>query len=95
MNVGENLWAIGPVSSMGDHAEDALKSWMCEGNNGAEYNHATQVLWRGTSRVGCASAYSGSYRCSIFVCTYRDPGNFVGAQDANVPRYGAYELGVC
>jgi pathogenesis-related protein 1 len=42
----------------------------------AKCGHYTQIVWRNTAAVGCASAHS-SFR-EVWVCEYDPPGNVVG-----------------
>ena len=40
--------------------------------------HYTQIVWRKTTHIGCASAQcSGS---NVVVCRYDPPGNYIGEQ---------------
>ncbi|HKE22401.1 MAG TPA: CAP domain-containing protein [Bryobacteraceae bacterium] len=38
--------------------------------------HYTQLVWRNTTRVGCAASRAGAR--TVVVCEYDPPGNFVG-----------------
>ena len=80
---GENL-LIGKTGYHG--VEDAVRAWEGEksGYHGATLNpsnwypsgHYTQMVWKNTSRVGCAKA-----ECRgnvIIVCNYDPPGNVLG-----------------
>ncbi|KAJ3253833.1 hypothetical protein HK103_007694 [Boothiomyces macroporosus] len=81
-NYGEN------IHEGGTDCSGAVDSWMGEQNawfsnplgvvemsSFMSYGHYTQVMWRGTSQVGCASASGyGSY----VVCQYLEAGNFPG-----------------
>ena len=49
--------------------------------------HFTQVVWRGTSAVGCGKASCGNGE--IWVCNYDGPGNWEGAFPANVVPAGS------
>jgi len=40
--------------------------------------HYTQVVWKSTSRVGCAFAVCESSSDQVWVCQYETPGNWVG-----------------
>ncbi|KAF8203041.1 PR-1-like protein [Pholiota molesta] len=88
---GENL-AAGTGSSYGIAA--AVKSWTDEVS---QYNpsnpvpsHFTQVVWKGTSQVGCAvQSCSGIFAASFgpaqfFVCEYSAQGNIIGDFAQNV-----------
>ncbi|KAF9478051.1 PR-1-like protein [Pholiota conissans] len=88
---GENL-AAGTGSSYGISA--AVKSWADEVS---QYNpsnpvpsHFTQVVWKGTSEVGCAvQSCSGIFDASFgpakfFVCEYSAQGNVIGQFAQNV-----------
>lgn len=65
-------------------AGEVVNRWASEVRN---YNHAsnscqgvcghyTQIVWRGTTQVGCGVARSADQE--IWVCNYNPPGNFVG-----------------
>ncbi|MFH1468453.1 MAG: CAP domain-containing protein [Pseudomonadota bacterium] len=45
---------------------------------GKRCGHYTQVVWRGTERVGCAVAYCPATREEVWVCEYDPPGNWRG-----------------
>jgi len=40
--------------------------------------HYTQVVWKNTSRVGCAFAVCEDSKEQVWVCQYQTPGNWVG-----------------
>lgn len=40
--------------------------------------HYTQVVWKHTSRVGCAFAVCEDSKEQVWVCQYQTPGNWVG-----------------
>lgn len=81
---GENLaagFADGP---------SAVKAWYDEGqtydySTHNEYNHFTQVVWKSTTKVGCAykDCLSTGWQKYI-VCEYSPAGNYVGQSQANV-----------
>lgn len=38
--------------------------------------HYTQMIWRGTTAIGCATASNGTW--DVLVCRYAPPGNMMG-----------------
>lgn len=68
----------------------AVKAWYDEGssynyNSANTYDHFTQVVWKGSTKVGCAykdctSTGWGKY----VVCEYSPAGNVIGQNKANV-----------
>ena len=88
---GENLSFFAPVGS--STAEAVVTGWYSEVSEydfsspvfGMNTGHFTQVVWRGTTEVGCAQS-----RCNggeLWVCNYNPPGNMSGSFEQNVrPR---------
>ena len=81
---GENLaagFSDGPA---------AVKAWYVEGDlynyqSANTYNHFTQVVWKSTSKVGCAYKDCSSQGWGLYVvCEYDPPGNVIGHSRANV-----------
>lgn len=80
---GENLF-IGTASHYG--TSDAVRAWEREKSSyrgGAiqasgfsAIGHYTQMVWRDTTRIGCATAVCRGNL--IVVCNYDPPGNFLG-----------------
>ena len=79
---GENIFEIrgGRVSP-----SDVVDAWASEVHDydprtntcrGPKCGHYTQIVWRGTTTVGCGMARS-SFR-QVWVCEYDPPGNVVG-----------------
>jgi uncharacterized protein YkwD len=77
---GENLAAGTNVD-----AERAVEMWAGEKANysySPEYRfesdtgHYTQIVWRESTQIGCASASCA--RSNVVVCRYDPPGNFIG-----------------
>ncbi|KAF9971575.1 hypothetical protein BGZ73_005452 [Actinomortierella ambigua] len=46
--------------------------------------HFTQVVWKGTTAVGCAKKFCNNLRSNIYICNYSPPGNMMGAFPQNV-----------
>ncbi|HVG62901.1 MAG TPA: CAP domain-containing protein [Hyalangium sp.] len=91
-NLGENIAAATPnhLSTLG-----VVQNWAAEsahynyGTNscagGQTCGHYTQIVWRNTTQVGCAtklcdenSPFSGFTQWRIWVCNYSPPGNIAG-----------------
>lgn len=79
---GENLAAGTNVG-----AERAVEMWASEIEDytySPEYTfssgtgHYTQIVWRKTTHIGCASARCS--RSTVVVCRYSPPGNYLGQQ---------------
>ena len=83
---GENLFwgSAGRAWS----AADALRSWVDEKKNyhldtntceaGKVCGHYTQVVWRKSTRIGCARVVCAASRGVFIICSYDPPGNFNG-----------------
>jgi hypothetical protein len=84
---GENLW----MGTRGAFSVDQMiGSWVGEGpwfrpgifpnvtrtGDWSEVGHYTQIIWRGTTRVGCALRSSDRY--DFLVCPYSPAGNVMG-----------------
>ncbi|CCE85447.1 Piso0_005043 [Millerozyma farinosa CBS 7064] len=81
---GENLasgYPSGPA---------AVKAWYDEGNSydyssANTYNHFTQVVWKSTTKVGCAYKNCQWNNWGLYViCSYSPAGNVIGQEAQNV-----------
>jgi hypothetical protein len=84
----ENLWmgthgAFSPEQMVGGwiaerayYRPDQPFPYVSRTGNWADVAHYTQVVWRGTTRVGCAIYPSG--RWDYLICRYSPPGNIDG-----------------
>src|SRR6185437_1599321 len=86
-NVGENIAGFNP--SLGISAPGEGQSlWVNEKkdyhggvltqDNWHQSGHYTQMVWKNTKEVGCATASGSGHPYSILVCRYNPPGNFIG-----------------
>jgi len=86
---GENIAAGSPTLSI----SDAIRMWTTDEEkqydpNSPTYSHFTQVVWKATTQLGCASKtcsgglYPGSW--TYHVCEYNPPGNVIGEFAQNV-----------
>lgn len=74
--------------------EAAIDDWYNEvkyynyntGSNipGGRTGHFTQVVWKGTTQIGCGATYCNNYRQIFYVCNYNPSGNYIGQNRANV-----------
>ncbi|KAF9117463.1 hypothetical protein BGX30_005435 [Mortierella sp. GBA39] len=46
--------------------------------------HFTQVVWKGTTSVGCAKKFCPGSNWTIYICNYDPPGNYEGEYEKNV-----------
>ena len=86
---GENL-AMGTTGYM--PAEAVVDMWHAEVGDydfanpgfGMSTGHFTQLVWRNTTQLGCASAQCAAKNMTIWVCNYDPPGNYEGEYPAQV-----------
>eukprot|EP00956_Cyclotella_meneghiniana_P043277 scaffold261061_cov132-Cyclotella_meneghiniana.AAC.1 len=92
-NFGENLasnWGTGSWARK--PSTESVLTRLVENEEGLNYpenGHFTQVLWRGTSFVGCAEhtkVLGSGKKCHVQVCRYAKPGN------CNMGRYQSYKV---
>lgn len=89
--VGENLfwagaWSNGPAQIvLARHVVDAWGAEVADydhQNNrcapGKECGHYTQVVWKGSTHVGCGMALCDKPRDQVWVCQYTPAGNMIG-----------------
>jgi len=91
-NLGENI-AFATLDFF--TTAGVVQSWAAEASNynygtnacapGKACGHYTQLVWRNTTHVGCAtkecdknSPFAGFTRWQLWVCNYSPPGNFAG-----------------
>ncbi len=87
---GENLSMYGPPG--GTNANEITMGWYNEIKDykfdrpsfAFKTGHFTQVVWRGTTHLGCGRAVCPG--AEIWVCNYGPPGNVQGDFPRNVPR---------
>ncbi|CCE86536.1 Piso0_005031 [Millerozyma farinosa CBS 7064] len=81
---GENL-AVGYKTG-----PDAVDAWYDEGKSynygsASSFDHFTQVIWKGTSQVGCAYKDCSSENWGKYIiCSYNPAGNMVGMGSQNL-----------
>jgi pathogenesis-related protein 1 len=78
---GENLFEIdgataAPAEVVNDWASEARDYRYRTNSCTAVCGHYTQIVWRGTKRVGCGVAQNQSRQ--VWVCEYDPPGNIIG-----------------
>ncbi|KAJ5938029.1 PR-1-like protein [Penicillium verhagenii] len=96
---GQNLAASGPTASISEHISDFWYNGEIEdfeshygqpnpGGNFDSYGHFTQVIWKGSTSVGCATQDCTSTPLQMWmtVCNYDPPGNFLSQFNNNVMR---------
>ena len=95
-NYGENLYMSWSSKSPDLEDEDfgkiATDNWYDEINLydfshpgfSSGTGHFTQVVWKDTTKLGCAASKSKSTNNIYVVCNYNKPGNFLGRYEQNV-----------
>ena len=83
---GENLFWTGGTTNI----SNAIYAWANEKNyynyqkntcqKGKVCGHYTQMVWKGTTDVGCAKQACPNGKGEVYVCSYWPSGNFVGAR---------------
>jgi hypothetical protein len=80
---GENLWRGGKDISFTQMAgswgneKGAYHGETIDNSNFKAFGHYTQMVWRGTTQVGCGGTW-GSDGKYTFVCRYNPSGNVIG-----------------
>lgn len=93
LGYGENLAWASPASY--NPGISAIVQWWYDEEPDYDYNdpgfssetgHFTQVVWKGTTEIGCgfATGCSTSNRANVWVCQYNPPGNYLGRFADNV-----------
>jgi len=84
---GENLAMAGGSSAIADYGQKGSLQWLGEkrryrhgSHSLAGVGHYTQMVWRKTLRIGCATAHyqKGPWKNVILVCNYDPAGNMMG-----------------
>ncbi len=91
---GENLSYFRPPGALTQ--EDIAEQWYREVDRydfrkpgfSFEAGHFTQLVWIGTTRIGCGSVHCGGGE--LWVCNYDPPGNMQGSFPANVKPSGCH-----
>ncbi|CAA0819386.1 CAP (Cysteine-rich secretory proteins- Antigen 5-and Pathogenesis-related 1 protein) superfamily protein [Striga hermonthica] len=82
---GENIfWGSGKIWSMtqaardwaGEKASYHYSSNSCD--SGKMCGHYTQIVWRDTTKVGCAKVACDNNKGIFITCNYHPPGNYIG-----------------
>ena len=80
-------WSSGETAVQGTTIKDVVKVWADEEDwynyasnscdPGQQCGHYTQMVWKSTTKVGCAIKV-GKDKSQSWVCSYDPPGNFTG-----------------
>lgn len=73
--------------SFSNNGADPSNAWAIGAANGLQVGHFTQIVWRSTSRVGCASirCQNGGWNAFMVACRYRVAGNMFGSSGLQDP----------
>jgi len=97
---GENLaWSMdsegSPPPDEKTAVEDGYTGWYKENKNydyntgkskGGVIGHFTQIVWKGTTQLGCAYAKNEDAASAVVGCVYNPPGNYGGKYKTNVGK---------
>ena len=95
-NYGENLYMSWSSDSDDlisyNFGKDATDIWYCEINSydfshpgfSSATGHFTQVVWKDTTKLGCAAAKAKDSGNVYVVCNYSKPGNLLSGFEQNV-----------
>ncbi|KAH7029804.1 CAP domain-containing protein [Microdochium trichocladiopsis] len=75
-------WYAGEIGSFKNEYGKATPNMA----NFGSFGHFTQVVWKGTTEVGCAYKTCDNGKAYFFECNYKAPGNYEGQFANNVPR---------
>ncbi|MBV6492227.1 MAG: hypothetical protein LDLANPLL_00220 [Turneriella sp.] len=87
---GENIFWMSGREPTGNNVVDAWYNEIKDYNYSnpgfsMKTGHFTQVIWKGSTELGCGSARSA--RGGVYVvCNYNPPGNYMGRFPENVPK---------
>jgi pathogenesis-related protein 1 len=84
---GENLYgAMAWGMALDTTPQEVVDAWWSEieyydyDNNSCTdvCGHYTQLMWKGSTEVGCGVAFCNDGQADVWVCNYSPPGNWVG-----------------
>ncbi|KAI8615706.1 CAP domain-containing protein [Chytriomyces sp. MP71] len=77
--LGQNLAMVGGAAQSIVYLIQLWETEAIQPSTGL-YNHATQMLWKSTTAIGCSVAAGSTpqYPCQVLVCDYYPPGNYFG-----------------
>ncbi|XP_057786482.1 pathogenesis-related protein PR-1 [Salvia miltiorrhiza] len=73
-----NRWTAGQAAAAWVSERRGYNYWSNSCVYGQDCGHYTQIVWRGTRRVGCARVVCYGGRGVFMICNYDPPGNYVG-----------------
>ena len=89
---GQNLYMMGSADeNPSDLCQKAVRSWYGQRfmYNGQGFNedtgYFTQLLWKSSSNLGCASSQASESGNRYVVCNFAPSGNINGRYEMNVP----------
>ncbi|KNA19125.1 hypothetical protein SOVF_064380 [Spinacia oleracea] len=85
---GENIfWGSGGFNwspaSAAQYWVDEIKWYDYNSNScayGKDCGHYTQIVWRSSTRIGCAKVFCYNGRGTFITCNYDPPGNYIGSR---------------
>ncbi|CAF3603476.1 unnamed protein product [Rotaria socialis] len=82
--VGENLYMSSGATAVKLWYDEIKQYNFNSGGFSSATGHFTQVVWKGSRKLGMGVAYSNGGRSAYVVAQYTPPGNYMGRFTANV-----------
>ncbi|KAL8488805.1 hypothetical protein ACS0TY_024467 [Phlomoides rotata] len=73
-----NGWTAGQAAAAWCSERRGYNYWSNSCAYGQECGHYTQIVWKGTRRIGCARAVCYGGMGVFMICNYDPPGNYIG-----------------
>lgn len=73
-----NGWTAGQAAAAWVEERRGYNYWSNSCAYGQECGHYTQIVWKGSRRIGCARVVCYGGKGVFMICNYDPPGNYIG-----------------